>query len=295
VVVVFPGAVVLFPCEAPVAGVVFVCPGAVVLFPCEAPAVDVVFGCPGAVALFPCEAPAVDVVFVCPGAVALFPCEAPAAGVVFVCPGAVALFPCEAPAAGVVFFCPGATVLRPCAGAVLVFPGAVALFPCKVPAAGVVFCAREPTCDAPSAAFAVLAANTSADNAGRRSDAEGFRGSGCLASGGGPCEGRRAWVSGIPATGIKPSPPSTIATSQPRKSTNATRPARPNHRARLPVGSSRTADPPPPTVVPTLVTAERSFVAETDGVGPKRRLRASAGTEGYEGSESRPLTTIPSI
>ena len=97
-----------------------------------------------------------------------------------------------------------------------------------------------------------VAANTLAGTAGRRSAADGCRGRGSFASGGGPCEGRRTCTSGIPVTGIKPRPPSTIANSQPRNSKNTRRPARRSHRARLPVGSSRTEDPPPPTVVPGI-------------------------------------------
>jgi hypothetical protein len=211
---------------------------------------------PGAVVLFPCTMPAAGVVFVCPGATVLCPCAVGEVEGVLVCPGAVALFPCNVAAEGVVFVCPGATALRPCAvdtaGVDLVCPGAVALFPCETLEAAVVFCPRRAVC---WEAFAVLAANTADDNAGWRSVAEGLRGLGSVASGGGPCEGCKVWVNGIPATGTKPSPPSTIANSQPRNNTNTTRPARLIHRARVPLGSSRTADPPPPTVMSGILTS----------------------------------------
>src|SRR5439155_25125045 len=100
-----------------------VCPGAIVLFPCEAPATVAVFVCPGATVLRRCPAGKAGVVLVRPGATVLFPCEAPATVVVFVCPGAIVLFPCRGLAAGVVFVCPGSAGLRP-GPARLVFPGA---------------------------------------------------------------------------------------------------------------------------------------------------------------------------
>src|SRR5207244_9853768 len=159
------------------------------------------------------------VVLVRPVATVLFPCEAPAAVVVFVCPGAIVLFPCRGLAAGVVFVCPGATALRP-GPAGLVFPGATVFL---------------------------------AGTAGWRSETDGCRGFGNLETGGGPWEGRRTCVSGIPATGIKPSPPSTIANSQPRNTKNTRRPAPRIHRARIPVGSSRTPDLLPPIVVPGIL------------------------------------------
>jgi hypothetical protein len=168
-----------------------------------------------------------------------------------VCPGAVVLRPCDTLEDGLVFVCPGAVVLRPCDTAAR--PGADELRP------------REPITD-PGAcrpALPTLAANTLADTAGRRSEAEGCRDCGSFASAGGPCEGRRTCANGIPATGIKPSPPSTIANSQPRNNKNTQRPARRSHRARLPVGSSRTADPPPPTFLPMPIsTALRAPILE---------------------------------
>jgi hypothetical protein len=72
-------------CDTPGFVVVLVCPGAVVLWPCD---VVVVFVCPGAVVLRPC----VVVIFVRPGAVALRPGDALTV-VVFVSPEAVALWP----------------------------------------------------------------------------------------------------------------------------------------------------------------------------------------------------------
>ena len=139
----------------------------------------------------------------------------------------------------VVFVLPGAEVLLllPCAAGTVValtLPGAVALFPCS--AAGVVsVCPRA-------------AANAFAVNAGRRSDAEGWTGFGSLVSAGSPRAGCNAWVKGIPGTGTKPSPPRTITNSQPRNTKNTRRPARRSQRARFPVGSSKTADPPRATV-----------------------------------------------
>ena len=121
-------------------------------------------------------------------------------------------------AAGAVFVCPGATALRP-GPAGLVFPGATVFL---------------------------------AGTAGWRSETDGCRGFSNLESGGGPWEGRRTCVSGIPATGIKPSPPSTIANSQPRNTKKMRRPTRRIHRARIPVGSSRTPDLLPPIVVPGI-------------------------------------------
>jgi hypothetical protein len=145
--------------------------------------------CPGATALFPLLAGrvvvvadvvvvAVVVVFARPGASVFLPLLARSVVVVLILPGAVAPLPREVPVAGVVFVCPGAVVLRPRAltGVVLVLPGAIALFPCKAPTARF----------ACAAALAVLALNTAAVNAGRRSDVEGRRGSGSFVSAGGP-------------------------------------------------------------------------------------------------------------
>ena len=157
--------------------------------------------------------------------------------VVLVCPGAV-LFPCTVDRADVFLTCPGAV-----------------LFPC-----GVLTLAVFPAGEVCVAVVAVLAANTSAGTAGRRSDAEGWRGVGSLVSTGGPWEGRRTWANGIPATGIKPSPPSTIASNQARNTTNTARPPRRSHRARRPVGSSRTANPPASPVVPTIPISTVPFV-----------------------------------
>jgi hypothetical protein len=154
---------------------------------------DVAFAvvCPGATAVFPfrvgravvvadVDVVTVVVVFARPGATAFFLLLAGRVVVVLVLPGAMALLPREVRVAGVVFVCPGAVVLRPRAfvpaGVVLVLPGAVALFPCNAPAARF----------ACAAAFAVLALNTAAVKAGRRSDAAGRRGSGSFVSAGGP-------------------------------------------------------------------------------------------------------------
>jgi hypothetical protein len=108
-------------------------------------------------------------------------------------------------------------------------------------------------------------ASAEAGRAGRRSKAEGGRGRGSCASCGGPCESRRACVNGIRGTGVRPRPPSTIATSQARKSRYTRRPVRRIHLARRPLASSRTGGSRPSAVVLriSIVNATRTPLAFT--------------------------------
>jgi hypothetical protein len=179
-------------------------------------------------------------------------------GVVPVCPGGPDLGGRETRAAGWAFIRPGAAALDPAdgfgLGLAFVRAGAAARREWEALAAGVV-CRSRARASRALRPFWARAPDTEAGRAGRRSEAGGCRGVGNCESGGGPCAGPNAWVSGIPASGISPRPPNTIASNQTRKSMNTMRPARRIQRARVPVGSSRTVDPALPKVVPRACTS----------------------------------------
>jgi uncharacterized membrane protein YgcG len=139
-----------------------------------------------------------------PGAVVLFPCVV----AVRVCPGATVLVPWVV----VVFVRPGAVVLFPCVVVVRVCPGATVLFPWVV-----VVVRLGTVAPLPWARTGATGTSITAGRAGRRSEAEGSRDRSGFTIGGGPNVGRSTCANGIPVTGMRPSPPSTVATSHAKK------------------------------------------------------------------------------
>src|SRR5260370_25375408 len=79
-----------------------------------------------------------------------------------------------------------------------------------------------------------------------------------------------------------------IARSHARNNRNTARPARRSHLARRPVGSSRTADPPPPSVVPVAIR-----VALLRFTGAKYRAMQCPRQESNLGTRFRKPTLYP--